>query len=161
MAIVMVRIDDRLIHGQVLVGWCPNINPDHLILCNDQVAQSEWECEIYKDAASEYKTSICTVAETAKILKREESDDEKIFLIVDSPKVIVRLIQLGLNFDKVVIGGMHYYPGKRKITNFIFIDDEDLQDFKMLARHNIILEGKDVPNSKPIDVASILELKKM
>lgn len=158
MPITMLRIDDRLIHGQVVVGWCPNIQPDHLILCNDDVAKNDWDREIYKNAAFDYDTSICTVEETIKLLQSEEMANKKIFIIVDSPRVAAQLLNLGLNIDKINVGGMHYQEGKRKIAPFIYVDDEDIKYFRFLKNHNVELEGKDVPSCKSIDIAKSLDL---
>ncbi len=156
----MVRIDDRLIHGQVIAGWCPQINPDHLVLCNDEVAANEWECELYHDAASGYKTSICSVDGTVCLLRRQETKHERVFLIVESPHVIVRLVEQGIHPETVIVGGMHYQPGKRKVTDFIYIDDDDLRNFQFLVNRNIKLEAKNVPSGKAIDLEERLGLTK-
>ncbi len=158
MPLEMVRIDDRLIHGQVVVGWCPTLKPDRLILCDDEVAQSEWEAEIYKDAGSDYQTSIYTVAEAAEALQNEQFKHEKLFLIVGSPEVIIRLTDLGLKINKVIVGGMHHQPGKRKILDFIYIDDQDLECFRVLNERKVTLEAKDVPTCKSFDLAKRLGL---
>ncbi|MCH7679742.1 PTS sugar transporter subunit IIB [candidate division KSB1 bacterium] len=158
MPLEMIRIDDRLIHGQVVVGWCPILKPDRLILCDDEVAQSDWEAEIYKDAAADYQTSIYTVAEAAAALRSEQFKNEKLFLIVGSPEVIVRLTELGLKINKVVVGGMHHQPGKRKILDFVYIDDRDLEYFRLLTERQVSLEAKDVPTCKSFDLAKKLGL---
>ncbi len=158
MPLEMVRIDDRLIHGQVVVGWCPTLKPDRLILCDDEVAQSEWESEIYRDAGADYQTSICTVVETAEALRSNQFQHEKIFLIVGSPEAIVRLTDLGLKIVKVIVGGMHYEPGKRKILDFVYIDDNELKCFRILAARNVFLEAKDVPSCKSYNLAQKLGL---
>lgn len=158
MALAMVRIDDRLIHGQVVAGWCPRIKPDRLVLCNDEVAKSDWESDLYRDAADDYKTSICSVAETVRLLQSDETRDERVFLIVESPRAIVQLLDRGLQFEKVVIGGLHYQPGKRDVAPFIYVDDEDIKDFQVLVNQNIAIEGRDVPTAKAIDLVGILGL---
>jgi mannose/fructose/N-acetylgalactosamine-specific phosphotransferase system component IIB len=159
MAIAMVRIDDRLIHGQVVAGWCPVIHPDYLILCDDDIASSDWECQLYKDAALEYETSVLTVAETAELLQGPTLDSKKVFVVVASPRTVVRLLDHGLQLSRVVVGGMHFQPGKRRINDFIFIDDDDLKSFELLLQRGVALEAKDVPTCKPIDLAALLGLK--
>ena len=158
MALEMVRIDDRFIHGQVIVGWCPYIKPDRLILCDDEIAQSDWECEIYRDAAEDYKTSIHSIKDTADILLTNEFKNEKVFLIASSPSVIVQLVNCGVKINKIVVGGMHYQNGKRKILNFLYIDDRDLEDFRYLQTKNIVLEARDVPDCRSIDLVKRLGL---
>ncbi|MFQ5648567.1 MAG: PTS system mannose/fructose/N-acetylgalactosamine-transporter subunit IIB [bacterium] len=158
MSLAMVRIDDRLLHGQVVVGWCPFLKPDRVIVCDNDAAANEWECELYQDAAGEYATSIYGIEKAADVLKETETKDEKIFLVVASPQVIVRLMNSGVKIRKVIVGGMHYQAGKRKISNFIYVDDEDLRDFRFLVDHNVVLEGKDLPHGKTIDLGKRLHL---
>lgn len=158
MPIEMVRIDDRLIHGQVVIGWCSQLKPDRLIVCDDEVAQSQWEREIYEDAAPDYKTSIYTVEETFHVLKGDKLQSEKIILIVPSPGVIVQLLQRGLKFDQVIVGGMHYQSGKEKVLDFIYVDAIDVSHFQFLFDHGVKLIAKDVPSCKPIDLAKKLNL---
>lgn len=154
----MIRIDDRLIHGQVVVGWCPKIQPDRLILCDDEVAASDWEREIYKEAACDYRVSICTTDEAVHLLENGKLENEVVFLIVSSPATLVKLMELGLHFKKVIVGGMHYEAGKRKILDFVYIDEHDLRCFRTLVQNNIAIECRDLPNCKPIDLAAKLEL---
>lgn len=158
MKIAMIRIDDRLIHGQVVVGWCPEIRPDRLILCDDEVAQSEWDREIYEDAASIYQTTICNVAETVQLIQSEEFIDERVFVIIGSPAVAVQLLNAGVALKKIIVGGMHFQPGKRKVADFIYVDDDDISHLKYLVRNDVAILGQDVPNCKPIDLASKLQI---
>ncbi|MFQ5825232.1 MAG: PTS system mannose/fructose/N-acetylgalactosamine-transporter subunit IIB [bacterium] len=158
MAIELVRIDDRLIHGQVIVGWCPHIKPDRLILCSDEVAKNDWERAIYEDAAADYQISICTVEETAKLLRSEELEQERIFLIVDSPRIVVELLNLSVKISKVNVGGMHYDQGKRQIAPFLFVNDIDLNYFRILKNRNVVIEARDVPSCKSINVTELLGL---
>jgi PTS system mannose-specific IIB component len=159
MSIEMVRIDDRLIHGQVVAGWCPVIHPDRLILCDDEVAGSEWESHLYEEAAFDYDISVCSVTQTVEMLKRNELKGQKIFIVAGSPKTIVALLANGLHLDKVIVGGMHYESGKRRIADFIFINDDDLAHFRTLANQGVTIEAKDVPTCKPIDVMALLGFK--
>jgi len=158
MAIQMIRIDDRLIHGQVVVGWCPHLRPDRIILCDDEIAHSEWERQVYCDAAAGYQASVCTVQETQELVQRSETAPEKILIIVESPKIAFQLLEFPIGFNKVIVGGMHYAPGKRSIASFIYVDDEDMNYFRMLLQKNIRIEGRDVPTCRPIDVVSRLGL---
>ena len=159
MSIDMVRIDDRLIHGQVVAGWCPVINPDSLILCDDDVAASEWESQLYKDAAFEYETLVFSVNQTVELLHGKSLESKKVFVVVNSPKTVVRLLDGGLPIARVVVGGMHFQPGKREIADFIFIDDDDLSQFRILRNRGVTIEAKNVPTCKAIDILSLLGLK--
>jgi len=158
MALEMVRIDDRFIHGQVVIGWCPRVKPNRLLLCDDEVAESEWECELFKEAADDYEISIHTIADTANALKSNIYENDRLFLIVSSPRVLVELVKQGVQINDVIVGGMHYNDGKRKVLNFLYVDDDDLRSFKFLFNNHVKLEARDVPDCRSVDLVKRLRL---
>lgn len=159
MPLVLVRIDDRLIHGQVVVGWGIQLSPNRIILSSDEIASSSWEKEMYMGAEATapfpLAISVLTIDET--ILFLTENQTEKTILLVEAPKEILTLIEKGLKIEKVNVGGMHYKPGKRRLAPYIFVDEEDITAFKKMRDMNIVLEGQDVPTAKKIDILKALK----
>ncbi|MDZ7330570.1 MAG: PTS sugar transporter subunit IIB [candidate division KSB1 bacterium] len=156
MPLVLVRIDDRLIHGQVVVGWGLQLKPDRIVLCNDAIAESPWEREIYMgtEASAPYplKVSVLSIQETVQLIQDDEIQRERIILLVETPQDVLELAKAGLEIKKINVGGMHYRPGKRRIAPYIFVDDEDIACFKAISAMKIELEGKEVPGSKSINI---------
>lgn len=161
MPLVLIRIDDRLIHGQVVVGWGIHLSPDRIILSSDEIANSTWEKEMYMGAEATaplpLSISVLTFDETLLSLSEPEKQKEKIILLVETPKEILTLIEKGLKIEKVNIGGMHYKHGKRRIAPYIFVDDDDIACFKKMDDMQIALEGKDVPTAPKIDILKALK----
>jgi len=161
MPLVLIRIDDRLIHGQVVVGWGIHLNPDRIVLSSDEIASSSWEKEIYMgaEATAPYPLaiSVLTIEETIQFLHEPGNQKEKIILLVETAKAILNLINKGLTIEKVNVGGMHYKPGKRRIAPYIFVDEDDIIAFKKMGEMEIELEGKDVPTAKRIDILKAIE----
>ena len=159
MALDLVRIDDRLVHGQVVVGWGTYLKTTKIILCSDPIAQSEFESEMFKSAeeTAPYPLSveICTQKQTINEVAKNQQN-EKIILLVESPREIFELITSGLKITKVNIGGMYYKAGKRALAPYIYVDDEDIRCFKKLLQLGIQLEGKDVPTGKAIDISKLV-----
>ncbi len=161
MPLVQVRIDDRLIHGQVVVGWRDVLKPQRILLCSDEVANSDWQRKIYLSAVPpEIAASVLTLEETINALNANEFVQERVLMLVDSPKTIVDLVNAGVDIKEVNVGGMHFKPGKNQITPFIFVDQNDIENFSILYKKKIYLEGRDVPTRPPIDIADSLELEK-
>jgi mannose/fructose/N-acetylgalactosamine-specific phosphotransferase system component IIB len=157
MPLVMVRIDDRLIHGQVVLGWGPVIKPDRILLCSDEVASVEWQRTIYLSAVPvNIKASVLTLKDTISALKNNEFGNERVLLLVDTPQSVVFLVDNQIIIDKVNVGGMHFKPGKNQISPFIFVDNSDIVEFKNLHQRGIYIEGRDVPTRTPVDIAKIL-----
>ena len=158
MPLVQVRIDDRLIHGQVVVGWRNLLQPQRIMLCSDDVANSDWQRTIYLSAVpDDIAASVLTLAETVQALKNREFERERVILLVDSPKTIVDLVQQSIAINEVNVGGMHFRPGKNQISPFIFVDQQDIDNFRILFRKKIKLEGRDVPTRSPVDIARALK----
>jgi N-acetylgalactosamine PTS system EIIB component len=155
----LVRIDDRLVHGQVVIGWGTFLNTTKIILCSDTIAQSEMEREMYKGAEEiaphPISIEILTQEQTIHELKIN-SIKEKTILLVETPQEILQLIVSGLQIIKVNVGGMYYKTGKRALAPFIYVDDNDIFCFKKLLELGVQLEGKEIPTAKAIDISKII-----
>ncbi len=160
MPLVQVRIDDRLIHGQVVVGWRHVLDPQRIMLCSDEVANSDWQKTIYMSAVTnDIAASVLTLQETVAELASGLLDRERVLLLVDSPKMLVHLVDAGVPITEVNVGGMHFRAGKNQIAPFIFVDEEDVSHFRTLYERGIKLEGRDVPTRSPIDIAQALRFE--
>ena len=159
MPLVLVRIDDRLVHGQVVVGWGIHLQPDRIILCNTSIASSPWEKEIYMgaEAMAPYPLTISVFTIDETLLFLNENDKEKIILLVETPQEVLELVKNGLKVEKINIGGMHYKQGKQRLAPYIFVDEQDISSFKEISKMKIELEGRDVPTGKRIDIIKAIE----
>jgi len=161
MPLVLVRIDDRLVHGQVVLGWGILLQPDRIILCSDVIANSPWEKEIYlgAEATAPYPLSVSVlgIEETILFLNNPDNQHEKIILLVETPQELLALVKKGLKIEKVNIGGMHYKQGKRRLTHYIFVDEQDISCFMEMQKMQIQLEGRDVPSGKKVDLSKVIK----
>jgi mannose/fructose/N-acetylgalactosamine-specific phosphotransferase system component IIB len=156
-AFVLVRVDDRLIHGQVAVAWGAYLDPERMILVNDEVAGSEWRCELYSDAdACGVPVTILTKESFLKALADDQWKNERAFLIVETPEDLLNLIKGGLRIPEANIGGMHHAEGKREILSYVFVDDEDVAAMKEIIRLGTRLEARDVPQAPSHDIGALL-----
>ncbi len=161
MPLDLIRIDDRLVHGQVVVAWGSYLDTTKIILSSNEIAESENEIELFKQtvefAPRPLKVCVLTLQGTVNILHNELVKKEKIILLVESPQDVLDLIHAGMEITKVNVGGMHYEFGKTKLASYIYVDDEDILCFKKLSALGIQLEGKNVPTAKAIDINKMLE----
>lgn len=160
MPLVLVRIDDRLVHGQVVIGWGNVLHPDRILLCNDQIAGSQWERELYSGGATEeVAVEVLTVQETAQSLADNRFDDERLFLLVESPREVLELLDRGVPITTVNVGGMHHRPGKQQVAPYLFVDEQDRSWFQELHARRVELVAQDVPTGKKLDLAKLLKLE--
>ncbi|MCK4410211.1 MAG: PTS sugar transporter subunit IIB [Candidatus Eisenbacteria sp.] len=157
MAFVLVRVDDRLIHGQVAVAWGAWLSPEHMILVNDEVACCDWKCALYADSDSMgVPVSVVTCEGFAEGLKAGEWDDVRTFLIVEDPRDLLAVIRGGLDVSEANIGGMHHAEGKRELLPYVFVDDADVAAMKAIMAGGTRLTARDVPQAQPQDLAVLL-----
>ena len=149
--ISLLRIDDRLIHAQVVIGWGAALHPDRIVIADDRVAGSELEKSLYMAAPPpEIKVSILSIEETVKQLEGGVFDKEKIFLLVSHPESILKLLSLGLEVDTVNVGGLHYAEGKVKILDNVYLDEGERAALRELVKRGITLESRSLPDSESV-----------
>jgi mannose/fructose/N-acetylgalactosamine-specific phosphotransferase system component IIB len=153
--IALFRIDDRLIHGQVVLGWGSVLKPDRIILADDEVASNDWEKNLYASSVpAEIKVSILPLPEAAAQLKRGIFDAEKVILVVRSPKSVVALMDLGLPVGDVNVGGLHYREGREKVLDNVYIDAEERNIMRELVKRGVTLDGRALPASRAVTLNS-------
>jgi mannose/fructose/N-acetylgalactosamine-specific phosphotransferase system component IIB len=147
--IALFRVDDRLIHGQVVLGWGSALKPDRIILADDDVASDEWEKDLYASAVpQEIKVSILSITEAAAQLKRGIFDGEKVILLVRHPKQVIALMDLGLPVSEVNVGGLHYREGREKILENVYLDAGERAIMRELVKRGVSLDGRALPGSR-------------
>lgn len=157
MPIVLIRIDDRLIHGQVTVGWGSYLNPDRIVLVSDEIVQNEWEKELYQNCVPfNIAVSILNIDETIDALKKKTFDTERVIILGESPEIFVELVKKGAEFRQINIGGMHYNENKLKILSYVFVSKKDIEDFKYLQEKQIELICQDLPQAKKDNLSDLL-----
>ncbi len=153
--IVLFRVDDRLIHGQVVLGWGAVLKPDRIILADDFVASNEWERDLYASAAPpEIKVSILTLTEAAAQLKAGVFEGEKTILLVKNPGSVLSLMDLGLPVSEVNVGGIHFREGREKILDNVYLDAGERSAMRELVKRGVTLDGRALPSSKTVTLNS-------
>ena len=149
------RIDDRLIHGQVLVAWGARLSPARIWVVDDGVAASSWERELFRDAAPGIEVRVATVAEAAEAHAAEAVAAGSAFLLVRDLATARRLVEAGARVQDWNVGGLHYAPGKEKVNDYVYLDEADREDARALLKAGAGLVVQDVPASRPQTLTSM------
>jgi len=154
MSWVLHRIDDRLIHGQVLVAWGARLAPARMWVVDDAVAANDWERDLYAEAAPGVEVHVAGVAQAAAAHAAEAAAHGAAFLIVRDLATARRLVEAGATVSEFNVGGLHYAPGKSKVCEYVYLDDADRADARALLARGVALEVRDVPASRtqPLEV---------
>ncbi len=145
--IVLLRVDDRLIHGQVVLGWGTALRPDRIVLADDAVASNEWERGLYAQGWPEMRITIVPVAEAARQLAGGVFEGERIILLVRNPRNVIALMDLGLPVTAVNVGGLHFREGREKLAEGVYVDAEERAALRELVKRGVALDGRAVAGS--------------
>lgn len=147
MSFGLVRIDDRLIHGQVATRWTKESKVSRIIVVNDDVAKDQVRSTMLKSVAPPGVTAhVVNVDKMVRVYNNPEYGNERVMLLFTNPTDIVRLLDAGVPMKSVNIGGMAYKEGKKMITSAVSVDQKDIEAFKNIAARNIELDVRKVSN---------------
>jgi len=163
MEIVLTRIDDRLIHGQVVEGWLKSIGVSHIVVISDEVAADKMQQILLSMAVPRnVKVSNYSVKEGAQKLLELQSAKDRVMLLLSRPADVLRLIDYGVKLTSVNVGGMHYSQGKRQVLRNVSVDENDVKALREISSRGIALEGRVLPPDDMVNVMEVIdgELKK-
>ncbi len=156
--IVLYRVDDRLVHGQVAVGWKNALEANHLIVVDDEVFQNDFDRSLMEmSVPTGLKLTVTSVGEACGSIKKADSDSAlRSIVLVKTPDIFQRLMALGCLIKEVNIGGMRFSPGKEQVTRAVFLNDADKALIREMAAKGVSFEGRIVPTDKKGDFLQLL-----
>jgi PTS system mannose-specific IIB component/fructoselysine and glucoselysine-specific PTS system IIB component len=149
MSWLLHRVDDRLIHGQVVVAWGRRLRPARIWVADDASAADDWERELLATVAPGIDVRVVTVAEAAAAYAAEAAAPGGAFLLVRDLGTALALVEAGAAIPAFTLGGLHYAPGRDKINEYIYLGPEDRRAARALIARGVRLEVQDVPATRP------------
>ena len=146
MAIEVVRIDDRLIHGQIVQGWLKVIEVNKILLISDEVADDKMQQILLSMAMpSNVQLVMKNIQDASYELSNDVYDKDKLMVLFSNPQDIVKMLENGVKFKSINVGGMHFSHGKTQILKNLSVDKQDVISFLKLIENNIELESRILP----------------
>jgi PTS system mannose-specific IIB component/fructoselysine and glucoselysine-specific PTS system IIB component len=158
MPIALYRIDDRLIHGQVVVGWGQPLNLRFIILVDDEVAGSEWEQELYRmGVPPEMTVHFLSVADAQLQLPEFQRSALPGIVLVGDIDTMTRLVEQAAGTIRTVnIGGVHHSPGRVARLRFVFLTAAEETGLRAIQRLGVDVTAQDVPSARPVPLDELL-----
>jgi len=158
MPVIFTRIDDRLVHGQVVEGWIPFLDINEVVVVSAVAAKDDMRKTLMRLSLPEdVSLKVMDMEVAPDYLKKAHENPRRILVLAPSPREIAELLEKGVPFESVNVGGMHYSVGKIQIGRAIFLGDADVQSLKAITARGVRLEGRGVPTDKTLDIAHMLE----
>jgi PTS system mannose-specific IIB component/fructoselysine and glucoselysine-specific PTS system IIB component len=158
MAIALYRVDERLIHGQVVVGWGALLHPHCIVVVDDALAASTWEQELYTLGLSpDIRAQFTTVADARAHLDEWRAAADLRILLTRDVATMKQLAEGGaLKGEEINIGGIHHAPGRREVLTYVFLSDAEAEHLKALEREGVQVYARDLPGSRRIPLEQLL-----
>ena len=154
--IVLSRIDERLVHGQVGVQWVGFANANIIVVANDEVAADQIQQNLMEMVLAEgMAIGFWTVQKTIDTIHKA-ADRQRILLVCRTPKDFRQLVEGGVPVTQINVGNMHYAEGKTQIAKTVSVDAEDIEEFRQLKALGVTCTVQGVPTESATDLFTLL-----
>lgn len=158
MPIELVRIDDRLVHGQIVQGWLKVIEINKIVVVSDVVANDQMQQMLLAMAVpSDVELEIKTLKDASESALSGKYDKSKTMLLFSNPSDVLFVIESGVDIKSVNVGGMHFSNGKKQLLCNLSVDEKDIDALKKIHYKGIETEGRVLPADERVDVFPVIE----
>lgn len=149
MPIALYRIDDRLIHGQVVVGWGQPLDLGFIVLVDDVVAESDWEQELYRlGVPPSMDVYFASTVEAAREIAKYASDRRTGMVLTGTVEAMLELARTAaLPITSVNVGGIHHREDRTQKMRYVFLTKSEERDLQAIAELGVVVTAQDVPSA--------------
>ncbi len=158
MEISFVRIDDRLIHGQVATVWSKESGCNRIMACSDEVAADTLRKQLLLQVAPPgIKAYVVPIEKAIEAYKNPKYDSFKTLFLFTNPTDVLRMVEGGVDIKSINVRGMCYKSGKTQITGAVSVDENDIEAFKQLDKKGIELEVRQIAKDPKVKLMQKLK----
>lgn len=152
--IVLARVDDRLIHGQVMTAWIQYTGGNHIVIVDDVTAQDDFTKQIMQMAVpAGIKLDIYNVQEAPQKINANQTG--KLIILAKTPQVFLQLIQAQVALPGVIIGGMGANKGRQKVYKNIFMNAVEKQAVQAIGAQGVEVKIQVIPDEKALSIEKV------
>jgi len=150
--IILVRVDDRLLHGQIICSWVPHLKADALVVASDDAAKDVLTNRIMQACScKELSVDVMKVDDAIQRVKGSTGNGNgRVIVIVGDIKDALRLYNSGVRFTSLNLGNVHHEQGGRAVAASVILNREDEACIDELEALGITIDIRDVPGRKPV-----------
>lgn len=158
MSIVLIRIDERLLHGQVLVGWGTRLSLDHYVVIDDELAATPWERELFAAGApDDVEVTFLSVGEAVEGWARIAERPGRVAVLTRGTGAMRALAEAGLlEGRRVNVGGLHDAPERRRALPYVHLSPGEERDLRAIGARAGSVAARDLPTSPEVPLEGIV-----
>lgn len=150
-------MDDRLIHGQVVVGWVQALGAKRILVIDDDLVESEWQRQLFALGTPPGLTvEFASVADAPPAMELAAGSPEKTIVLAADVRTVVRLCRVTPSITALNLGGVHDGTSRSKRLPYLFLSDEEAQALEQLRAGGIRVSAQDVPSARPVPLEELL-----
>lgn len=154
MSLVLVRLDDRLIHGQVVVGWVHELSADRILLIDDGVAANEWERELYTlGVPAGVEVEFAAIEQAGMVLDRYAESEQRTIVVIADVDTLVAACGASKAVQDVNVGGIHEGEGRTRRLRYVFLSEAEAAKLSLLSEQGVAISARDVPTAKSVPLS--------
>jgi mannose/fructose/N-acetylgalactosamine-specific phosphotransferase system component IIB len=154
--ISLVRVDNRLIHGQVVEAWLPHLKVDRVAVADDEAASNPL-IKAAMGLAVQSSVEVLIDSVGGVDFDQLSKDDKKTLVLVRDVKNAVDAMNRGLDLQKLNLGNVHFATGRKQVSPSVFLSQDELNQLKMLVDGGVEVGVQGVPGDKPVTFTDISE----
>jgi len=148
-----IRIDDRLIHGQVCGFWIPHHNLQRIVIIDNEIVNDEQRKTVLKfGCPDKCKLSIFSVDAAVDKFGRKIDEGIRVMILCNSPVPLLEMYEKGYRFDEITVGNMASKPDAKQIRKTLFVTDKEKDAFCKLADHGVKIISQMIPSEQREDI---------
>lgn len=156
--ISLIRLDSRLIHGQVITKWVKIAKANRIIIIDDDLAKDDFMVTIYAAAAPKgVSVEIESIDSATKRWEEEQLGEGNVMLLFGNVDSCVRMAERGLLMDKLQIGGLPSAPGRVTILRAVSMNERDMEQLKQLNQNGTEVYIHIIPEEPRMDFGKIVK----
>ena len=156
MPIQLCRIDDRLIHGQVVLGWARALGIGDIVLVDDEVAASPWEQDLYRMAVPpELQVEFVTTDQGRSRWPAWSAGRTAVLLLTGNVETMARLLEGVPHPPPVNLGGIHHRAGRTERLPYVYLTDDELRELRRLEEAGVKVTAQDVPGAGAVGLEGL------
>lgn len=160
MPIDLFRIDERLLHGQVVVGWGRRLEIAYYVVVDDLLVESEWEQELYASGLpAGTEAYFVSVSEAIQRFAELDAQPGRGALLTRGTTAMRKLADAGLlTGRRVNIGGLHAEIGRRRVLDYVFLKTDEADDLRTIGQKAASVAARDLPTSREVSLDEVLDV---
>jgi mannose/fructose/N-acetylgalactosamine-specific phosphotransferase system component IIB len=156
-SILLYRVDERLIHGQVVLGWGSQLRPARFLVVDDDLSASIWEQELFALGAGKAETVFVDVEAARGRLDEWRSDRVRSILLTRDIGTMARLAEGGrMSGERINLGGLHHGPGRKRVLSYLHLTEEDRRNLMDMRDEGVRVSAQDLPDASKVALKSLL-----